>query len=63
MACCCENWAEFTREFEEWGIYKLVKIDFDDPELDIEQLDQFMVSQKTDICRGRLLKCIQEKTI
>ena len=46
MACCCENWAEFLFEIEEWGIYKLGGVDFDTlTPADIEQLDQFMVSE------------------
>ena len=35
MACCCENWLEFTRELEEWGVYGCAKIDFDDEELEV----------------------------
>ena len=38
MACCCENWLEFTQELEEWGVTGCAKIEFDDPELDTEQL-------------------------
>ena len=42
MACCCANWLEFTRELEEWGVYGCAKIDFDDPELNVKQLDAFI---------------------
>ena len=45
MACCCENWSEFTQELEEWGVYGCAKIDFDDPELDVEQLDRFIFAE------------------
>ena len=45
MACCCENWSEFTRELEEWGVYGCAKIDFDDAELDTEQLDRFIFAE------------------
>ena len=45
MACCCENWLEFTQELEEWGVYGCAKIDFDDPELDTEQLDRFIFAE------------------
>ena len=44
MATCCDNWAEFTQELEEWGVYGCAKIDFDDPELDLEALDDFFGS-------------------
>ena len=42
MACCCENWLEFTQELEEWGVTGCAKIEFDDPELDVKQLDAFI---------------------
>ena len=42
MACCCDNWAEFTQELEEWGVYGCAKIDFDDPDLVIAKLDRFI---------------------
>ena len=54
MACCCENWSEFTQELEEWGVYGCAKIDFDDPELDTEQLDRFIFAEKR-ICKGGCL--------
>ena len=42
VACVCANWQEFTQELEEWGVYSAAKIDFDDKELDIDLLDQFI---------------------
>ena len=45
MACCCENWLEFTQELEEWGVTGCAKIEFDDPELDTEQLDRFIFAE------------------
>ena len=45
MACCCENWLEFTQELEEWGVYGCAKIDFDDPELDTQKLDRFIQAE------------------
>ena len=45
MACFCENWLEFTRELEEWGVTGCAKIEFDDPELDVEQLDRFIFAE------------------
>ena len=42
IACVCANWQEFTQELEEWGVYGCAKIDFDDPELDVDQLDAFI---------------------
>ena len=45
MATCCDNWAEFTQELEEWGVYGCAKIDFDDPDLDIAKLDRFIKAE------------------
>ena len=45
VACVCEDWQEFTQELEEWGVYGCAKIDFDDPELDVPTLDQFIHSE------------------
>ena len=45
MACCCDNWQEFTQELEEWGVYSAAKIDFDDEELDVNILDKFIFSE------------------
>ena len=45
MACCCDNWQEFTQELEEWGVYGCAKIDFDDPELNDPMLDAFIKSE------------------
>ena len=46
MACCCANWLEFTQELEEWGIYKLGGVDFDDlTEFDIQTLDLFIKAE------------------
>ena len=42
MAVCCSNWQEFTQELEEWGVYSAAKIDFDDKELNVDLLDQFI---------------------
>ena len=42
VACVCADWQEFTQELEEWGVYGCAKIDFDDPELDVDQLDAFI---------------------
>ena len=45
MACCCENWSEFTQELEEWGVTSAAKIEFDDAELDVPQLDAFIKAE------------------
>ena len=46
VVCLCENWAEFVVEIEEWGIYKLGGVDFDDlTEFDIQTLDLFIKSE------------------
>ena len=45
MACCCENWLEFTQELEEWGVTSAAKIEFDDAELNVPQLDAFIKAE------------------
>ena len=45
MACCCDNWQEFQDELAEWGVYSAAKIDFDDEELDVNILDEFIKSE------------------
>ena len=39
VACVCENWQEFCIELEEWGVTSAAKIEFDDPELDTQELE------------------------
>ena len=45
MAVCCSNWQEFTQELEEWGVYSAAKIDFDDKELNVDLLDNFILKE------------------
>ena len=45
VACVCENWEEFCFELEEWGVTSAAKIEFDDAELDVPQLDAFIKAE------------------
>ena len=45
MACFCANWKEFTEELAEWGVYSAAKIDFDDNELDLNLLNNFILKE------------------
>ena len=45
VACYCADWKEFVEELAEWGVDGCAKIDFDDPELHIPMLDQFIKSE------------------
>ena len=45
MASFCSNWKEFTQELEEWGVYSAAKIDFDDKELNVDLLDNFILKE------------------
>ena len=45
VACVCENWQEFCFELEEWGVTSAAKVEFDDPELDVDQLDRFIFAE------------------
>ena len=42
LAYFCESWQDFIEELGEWGVYSIAKIDFDDKELDVNLLDQFI---------------------
>ena len=45
VACVCADWQEFTQELEEWGVYGCAKIDFDDPDLNVPMLNEFIKSE------------------
>ena len=45
MASFCSNWQEFTQELEEWGVYSAAKIDFDDKEIDLNLLNNFILKE------------------
>ena len=45
LAYFCSSWKEFTQELEEWGVYSAAKIDFDDKELDVDLLDNFILKE------------------
>ena len=45
VACVCANWQEFMQELEEWGVYSAAKIDFDDKELNVDLLDNFILKE------------------
>ena len=42
LAYFCESWQDFIEELGEWGVYSIAKIDFDDKELNVDLLDQFI---------------------
>ena len=42
LAYFCESWQDFIEEIGEWGVYSIAKIDFDDKELNIDLLNQFI---------------------
>ena len=44
VAYVCCDWEEFVFEVAEWGVQSIAKVDFDDPELDLEALDDFFGS-------------------
>ena len=43
LAYFCESWQDFIEEIAEWGVYSIAKIDFDDKELNIDLLDNFIL--------------------
>ena len=44
VAYVCEDFETFEIEVAEWGVDHIAAVDFDDPELDREQLDAFFGS-------------------
>ena len=45
VACFCADFAEFVQELAEWGVDGCAKVDFDDPELNIPMLNEFIKSE------------------
>ena len=44
VAFLCEDFETFEIEVAEWGVDHISQVDFDDPELNLEQLDAFFAS-------------------
>ena len=44
VAFLCEDFETFVDEVAEWGVQSIATVDFDDPELDLEALDDFFGS-------------------
>ena len=44
LAYICEDYETFVFEISEWGVDHIAGVDFDDPELNLEQLDAFFAS-------------------
>ena len=45
LAYFCESWKDFIEELGEWGVYSIAKIDFDDKELNVDLLDNFILKE------------------
>ena len=45
LAYFCESWQDFIEELGEWGVYSIAKIDFDDKELDLNLLNNFILKE------------------
>ena len=45
VAYVCEDFETFEIEVAEWGVDHIAGVDFDDPELTLEQLDAFFASE------------------
>ena len=45
VAYVCEDFDTFIDEISEWGVDHIAGVDFDDPELNREQLDAFFASE------------------
>ena len=45
VAYFCSSWKEFTQELEEWGVTSCAKIEFDDKQLDVNRLNNFILKE------------------
>ena len=45
LAYFCESWKDFIEELGEWGVYSIAKIDFDDTQLDVNRLNNFILKE------------------
>ena len=45
LAYFCANWEEFIQELNEWGVYSIAKIDFNDKELNVDSLNNFILKE------------------
>ena len=45
VAYFCSSWQEFVEELAEWGVDGCAKIDFDDKELNVDLLDNFILKE------------------
>ena len=44
LAFLCEDFATFIDEVAEWGVNSIAKVDFDDPDLNLEAINDFFAS-------------------
>jgi len=44
VAYLCEDFDTFIDEVAEWGIQSIAKVDFDDPDLNLEAINDFFAS-------------------
>ena len=44
VAHVCCDWEEFVFEVAEWGVQSIAKVDFDDPDLNFEAINDFFAS-------------------
>ena len=44
VAFLCEDFETFQIEVAEWGVDHIAGVDFDDPDLNLDQLDEFFAS-------------------
>ena len=44
VAYVCEDFETFIDEVAEWGVDHISQVDFDDPDLNLEELDAFFAS-------------------
>ena len=44
VAFLCEDFETFEIEVAEWGVDHISQVDFDDPDLNLKQLDEFFAS-------------------
>ena len=45
LAYFCESWKDFIEELGEWGVTSCAKIEFDDKQLDVNRLNNFILKE------------------
>ena len=60
VAYVCEDFETFIIEVAEWGVDHISQVDFDDPDLNLEQLDAFFASFGSSLLSSSPACCLHQ---